>query len=84
MIQGPYRFSVGESQFYVLEDDDLDYLKNRTITAADNNGLAAGGNNHLYVIAGISAGRAMISFDLSPTPLDRDQTQAWEDVTELD
>ncbi|MEW2350887.1 hypothetical protein AB0904_24850 [Streptomyces sp. NPDC006684] len=84
MIQGPYRFSVAENQFYVLEDSDLDHLKNRTITAARNDGLAAAATNHLFACAGISAGHAMISFELSPTPLAPDESQSWEDVTELD
>ncbi|KPI04359.1 hypothetical protein OK074_4676 [Actinobacteria bacterium OK074] len=84
MIHGPFRFSVAENQFYVLEDDDLDYLKHRTTTAADNNGLAAAGRNHLYVIAGISAGVAMMTFDLSPAPLEQDRSQPWEDVVESD
>lgn len=83
-MKGPYRFSVAENQFYILEDGDPDHLKNRTITAAGNNGLVAGGQNHAVAIAGISAGTAMISFDLSPSRLDADESQPWEDVVEFD
>ncbi|MEV4937385.1 hypothetical protein [Streptomyces zaomyceticus] len=82
-MKGPYRFSVAENQFYILEDGDPDHLKNRTITAAGNNGLVAEGKNHAVTIAGISAGTAMISFDLSPTRLDPDESQPWENVSEF-
>ncbi|ROQ23593.1 hypothetical protein EDD98_7540 [Streptomyces sp. PanSC19] len=82
-MKGPYRFSVAENQFYVLGDGDPGHLKNRTITAASNNGLAAGGKDHAVAIAGISAGTAMISFDLSPSRLDPDASQPWEDIAEF-
>ncbi|MGW8361139.1 hypothetical protein ACWGK1_11300 [Streptomyces wedmorensis] len=82
-MKGPYRFSVAENQFYVLGDGDPGHLKNRTITAAGNNGLAAGGMDHAVAIAGISAGTAVISFDLSLSRLDPDESQPWEDVVEF-
>ncbi|MFB7449801.1 hypothetical protein [Streptomyces sp. NPDC056194] len=75
MLKGPYRFSVAENQFYLLEDDDLDYVKNRTVAAANTNGLVAGGENHAVVLAGISAGTAMISYALSPDQLAADDSQ---------
>ncbi|MFH8582519.1 hypothetical protein [Streptomyces zaomyceticus] len=84
MLKGPYRFSVAENQFYLLDDDDLDYVKNRTITEAGNNGLVAGGQNHAVAVTGISAGTAMISFDLSPSPLEADDSQQWEEAAEFD
>ncbi|WP_426361688.1 hypothetical protein [Streptomyces sp. E-08] len=83
-MKGPYRFSVAENQFYVLGDGDPGHLKNRTITAAGNNGLAAGAKDHAVAIAGISAGTAVISFGLSPTRLDPDESQPWEDIAEFD
>ncbi|SEB58843.1 hypothetical protein [Streptomyces sp. TLI_105] len=84
MLKGPYRFSVAEIQFYLLEHDDLDYVKNRTITEAGNNGLVAGGQNHAVAVTGISAGTAVISFDLSPSPLEADGSQQWEDAADFD
>ncbi|GHA42932.1 hypothetical protein GCM10010329_77300 [Streptomyces spiroverticillatus] len=84
MLQGPYRFAVAENQFYLLEDDDLDRVKNRTVSAAGNNGLVAGGVDHAVALAGISAGPAMISFDLAPDPLAADSSRPWEDVAAFD
>ncbi|MFC9398651.1 hypothetical protein ACFTWS_36735 [Streptomyces sp. NPDC057027] len=82
-MKGPYRFSVAENQFHVLGDGDPGYLKNRTITEAGNDGLVAGGKDHAVAIAGISAGTAMIGFDLSPSRLAPDTSQPWEDVVEF-
>ncbi|WP_306314220.1 hypothetical protein [Streptomyces hydrogenans] len=59
-------------------------MKHRTVTEAGNNGLAADGTNHAVVIAGISAGPALISFDLSPGQLAPDTSQKWEDVAEFE
>ncbi|WP_405851890.1 hypothetical protein OG361_04130 [Streptomyces sp. NBC_00090] len=84
MLKGPYRFSVAENQFYLLDDDDLDYVKNRTVVAAGKNGLVAGGENHAVALAGISAGTAMISYDLSPEQLAADDSQQWEEAVEFD
>lgn len=47
MLQGPYRFSVAENQFHLLDDDDLDYVKTRTVVEAGKNGLVAGGDIQL-------------------------------------
>ncbi|WP_435191354.1 hypothetical protein [Streptomyces sp. bgisy126] len=82
-VNGPYRFSVAENQFYVLGDGDPSHLRNRTITAAGNNGLAAAGTDHAVAITGISAGTATIRFALSPAPLALDALQPWEDVAEF-
>ncbi|MFF0476630.1 hypothetical protein [Streptomyces sp. NPDC004284] len=84
MLKGPYRFSVAENQFYLLDDGDLDHVKNRTVTAAGRNGLVAGSENHAVVLAGISAGTAMISYDLSPERLAADDSQEWEEAAEFD
>ncbi|MFG2291718.1 hypothetical protein [Streptomyces sp. NPDC048603] len=83
-MKGPYRFSVAENQFYVLGDGDPGHLKNRTIAAAGNNGLAAGGKDHAVAITGIGAGTATIRFDLTPARLGPDTSQPWEDVAEFD
>ncbi|MFF7777415.1 hypothetical protein ACFZCG_23680 [Streptomyces tanashiensis] len=51
---------------------------------AGKNGLIAGGQNHAVAVAGISAGTAMISFDLSPGRPETDSSQQWEEATEFD
>ncbi|MGW1116652.1 hypothetical protein ACWD5B_06025 [Streptomyces tanashiensis] len=49
-----------------------------TSSATPWNGLVAGGHNHAVAVTEISAGTAMIAFDLSPSPLDADDSLQWE------
>ncbi|MEE1819724.1 hypothetical protein PUR59_32480 [Streptomyces sp. SP18ES09] len=67
-----------------MGDGEPGQLKNRTIAAAGNNGLAAGGTDDVVAITGISAGTATTRFALSPARLAPDVSQHWQDVAELD